>query len=393
MSGRTSVVVVSPYGAEYGPPRTLEHVARAVALAGYRPVCAVVPGATLTDGLRAVAADVRIVPRLATVPRTLNPRRLARFARDHLAAAAEIARIAREEDAALVYSISEATFAGGLAARRLALPCVTHVIGMSIKAPRWLARAYVPLLDGLTTRFVACSSAAADLLVEHGVADESIDVVHNSIPIAVVAASAGLPSPLPPGGGPRVGMVAAYDARKGHELFVETAARVLERHPDARFYIVGGVLSTQAESAAFEEKVRRLIAARGLADRVEQVGYVAAPQVYAWLRALDVVVVPSKTEAFAHVVLEAMACARPVVATGIEGNLDAFVHGQSGLYADPEPQALAEEISALLGDPAWAAELGEAARSRASLCFDENVSLPAVADTIAGLIERSSRAA
>ena len=393
MSRPASVVVVSPYGAEYGPPRTLEHVARAAALAGYRPVCAVLPGATLTDGLRTAAAEVRVVPRLATVPRTLNPSRLALFLRDHLVAAAEIARIAEEAAAALVYTISEATLAGGLAARRLGLPSVTHVIGMSIKSPAWLARAYVPLLDRLTTRFVACSSAAADMLVKHGVADESIDIVHNSIPIAVVDASAGSPSPLPPGGGPRVGMVAAYDARKGHELFVATAAQVVDRHPDARFYIVGGVLRTQAESAVFEDKVRRLIAARGLTGRVEQVGYVAASEVYAWLRALDVVVVPSRTEAFAHVVLEAMACGRPVVATGIEGNLDAFVHGHSGLYADAEPDALAEQVSALLEDPAWAAELGAAARSRASLFFDESISLPAVADTIAGLIERADLAA
>ena len=105
------------------------------------------------------------------MPRTLNPVRLGNFLSDHLEASHRIAEIASERQARLVYSISEATFCGALAARRLSVPSLVHVIGMSIQSPRWAARIYIPLLSRLTDEFVACSSAVADMLADHGVPD------------------------------------------------------------------------------------------------------------------------------------------------------------------------------------------------------------------------------
>lgn len=385
MSDSRAVLLVSPYGGEYGPPRTLEHAARAVVLAGYEPVCVVRPGAQLTQALTDAGVRTHVVAKLGTVPRTMRPWRLGRFLADHLRAAAEVARIARVERAVMIYSISEATFAGGIAARRAKLPSLVHVIGMSIRSPAWIGRPYVSLLDRLTSHFVACSSAAAEMLVDFGVHGERIDVTHNSIPIAAVDATDGVADLGR--AGPSVGMIAAYDARKGHEMFVETAARLAARFPEVCFYMVGGVIRSHPESAAFESAVRGRIAQLGLEDRVIQVGFVSSPEVYRWIRAMDVVVVPSRTEAFAHVVLEAMACGKPIVATGIEGNLDAFVHGESGLYADHSPESLAEAIGRLLDDPARAEEIGGAARVRAEMFFDEEVSLPALADTIRRVIE------
>src|SRR5581483_10661536 len=194
---------------------------------------------------------------LATVPRTLNPLRLTSFLGAHLSAARTIAELAAERRARLIYSISEATFCGGLAARRLGIPSLVHVIGMSIQSPRWAARTYIPLLGRLTDEFVACSSAVADMLAEHGVPDSRISVVHNGIPTGEVEASASLASPLD-GPGCRVGMIAAYDVRKGHELFVRAAALVSRARPDARFYLIGGRLEGQHESAAFEARIVRL---------------------------------------------------------------------------------------------------------------------------------------
>jgi glycosyltransferase involved in cell wall biosynthesis len=379
-----SVLVVSPYGSEYGPRRTLEHVARAVALAGFRPVCVVRSLDAVSPELAALDPEIRIVAALGTVPRTLDPRHIARFVREHRAAAAAIAQIARAGDAAAVYTISEAVLAGGLAARRAGLPSATHVIGMSISSPRLLARAYVPLLKRVSSRFVACSTAAASMLADSGVDRDAIDVVHNSISLAEVDASAQLPSPLR-SNGPSIGMVAAYDPRKGHDLFVEAAALVAKSRPDVRFYLIGGVLDSHAESARFELAVRRSITARGLSGRVEQVGFIAPPELYAWLRALDVVVAPSRTEGFAHALLEAMACSRPIVATAVEGNLDALVHEQSGLLVEPAPGAVAAGVGSLLADPARSAALGNAARVRVAAKFDEHVSIPLLAETIAAL--------
>jgi type III pantothenate kinase len=176
-------------------------------------------------------------------------------------------------------------------------------------------------------------------------------------------------------------MIAAYDARKGHDLFVSAASLIAAAAPDATFYIVGGVLEDQPESAAFERRVIEQIDRLGLSEHVRRVGYVAPPELYTWIRSMDVIVVPSRTEAFAQVLVEAMKCARPVVATGIEGNLDAFIDGHSGLYAAGDPQSIATKVTELLGDPDRAAAMGLAAERRAGL-FDLEWMLPALADAV-----------
>jgi glycosyltransferase involved in cell wall biosynthesis len=386
---RTPIVVVSPYRIEYGPPQTLTHVARALHDAGFAPVCLVPDQARRVGDLEEVA-EVRTLSELTTVPRTWNAARLRSFLAHHLSAARSIETVAREIDARGIYSISEAVFAGSLAARRTGVPGLVHVIGMSIRSPRLGGFAYVRMLDHLTNHFVACSSAVAEMLSDYGVADDKISVVHNGVPLERVRAGARLPDPLDGAAHPRVGMIAAYDSRKGHELFVAASRRVAEARPDAQFYLIGGVLDGQPDSAHFEQRIRRQISSLGLHDRFHRPGFVSPPELYAWIRALDIVVVPSKTEAFAHVLVEAMACERPVVATGIEGNLDAFVDGHSGRYAAPTPESIADRILELLADPARAAAIGAAAGSRAEL-FDLGVTLPALGDAVRRIVPSGER--
>ena len=64
----------------------------------------------------------------------------------------------------MVYSALEAIFCGALAARRLGVPSVVHVLGMSIGSPRRLARIYIPFLNRWTDRFIAISTAVAGML-------------------------------------------------------------------------------------------------------------------------------------------------------------------------------------------------------------------------------------
>ncbi|HUG56474.1 MAG TPA: glycosyltransferase family 4 protein [Candidatus Limnocylindrales bacterium] len=387
---RGTVVVVSPYRLEYGPPQTLGHVALALAEAGYRPVCVVPPGARITADVQRAGADVHELPGLRTFPRTLNAGRLTAFLREHLQAAGTIRALAERERAQAIYSISEATFAGALAARTLGVPSIVHVIGMSIQQPRLGAHVYVRMLARLTTHFIACSSAVAEMLARYGVRDEAVTVVHNGIAVDAIDATVEAEA-IAAGDGAAVGMVAAYDPRKGHDLFVETAALVAARHPATRFFLIGGVLQGQPESEAYACRIGELIRAHGLESRFFRSGYVPSPDVYRWIRAMDIVVVPSRTEAFAHALPEAMLCGAAVVATAIEGNLDAFVHDHSGLYAEPDARSLADAVCSLIADPARAAALGEAARRRARL-FDVAVTIPALAETVASVLEAPASA-
>ena len=106
---------------------------------------------------------------------------------------------------------------------------------------------------------------------------------------------------------------------------------------------------------------------------------------------MDVVVVPSRTEAGgpSFALLEAMFCSRAIVATALEGNLDAFVDGVSGRYSAPAAAAVGAVVGELLDDPAQRQRLGEAARERAHELFDLDVVLPALAEAVEGLLPRT----
>jgi D-inositol-3-phosphate glycosyltransferase len=116
------------------------------------------------------------------------------------------------------------------------------------------------------------------------------------------------------------------------------------------------------ELARLHELVRTL----GLDGRVHFVGAVAHDALPAYYRAADVCVVPSRSESFGLVALEAGSCGTPVVAAAVGGLQSIVVDGITGHLVDSRaPHDYAAAIAKVLGDPAHAAEMGAAAASAA----------------------------
>ena len=85
-----------------------------------------------------------------------------------------------------------------------------------------------------------------------------------------------------------------------------------------------------------------------------------------WYRAVDLVLVPSRSESFGFAAAEAQACGAPVVASAVGGLTHVVVAGRTGLLiAEDDPLTWAEGIEALLCDPAARARMGAAAAQRA----------------------------
>ena len=100
-----------------------------------------------------------------------------------------------------------------------------------------------------------------------------------------------------------------------------------------------------------------------MADRVTFHGQVS--NVRELLAGLDVFVCASHEEAFPVSILEAMACARPIVSTNVNGIPEAIEHERSGLLVPPQaPEALADAVGGLLTDEPRRRSLGDAARAR-----------------------------
>ena len=138
-----------------------------------------------------------------------------------------------------------------------------------------------------------------------------------------------------------VGCVARLEAEKGHRTLLEAWPLVLRRVPDAYLIVVGeGSLSGDLEALAAELGISHRVVFTGRRDDI--------PAVTA---ALDVAVLPSYREAQGLVVLEAMALARPIVASNVGGVPEMIEDGVSGLLVPPhDAVALADAISRLLLD-------------------------------------------
>lgn len=149
---------------------------------------------------------------------------------------------------------------------------------------------------------------------------------------------------------------------KGVDVAVEALAR-LERD-DARLWIVGGASGNEGDEEV--RRIRDLIADLALADRVE----FKPPQPHhllsTYYRAADVCLVPSRSESFGLVALEAAACGVPTVASAVGGLSTLVEHGHTGyLVESRDPDEYAAWIDTILGDPVLARRLAVSAAARA----------------------------
>lgn len=154
---------------------------------------------------------------------------------------------------------------------------------------------------------------------------------------------------------PLVGTVARLVPIKRHEDFVAASALVAARVPNVLFLVIGdGERRTELEA---------LVRRQGLGGHVRFLGWrTDLDQVYP---DLDVVVLTSANEGSPVSLIEAMAAARPVVATSVGGVPDLVDHGVHGLLGPAgDPSATAESILALLAHPERARAMGEAGRTR-----------------------------
>jgi glycosyltransferase involved in cell wall biosynthesis len=171
-------------------------------------------------------------------------------------------------------------------------------------------------------------------------------------------------------GTPLVGLLARYDAWKGHSVFLEAAAQVRARRPDVRFVVAGGALNAESlpHVARCRDGVLKRLHALGLGPSVHVLDH--RGDVPSVLAALDVVACPSFHEPFGMIVVEALAAGRAVVASDSGGPAEIIEHGRSGLlFATGSSEELAARILELVEDGRRRREMGEAGRARVREAF------------------------
>ncbi len=164
-----------------------------------------------------------------------------------------------------------------------------------------------------------------------------------------------------------VGIASRISPDKGQLDFIRAAALVSERFPAARFLVVGSPLFTHDRD--YPARLDSEVLSLGLQGRVHFTGFVeSVASVY---RTMDVCVLASRSEPFGLVVVEAMACGVPVVATRSGGPEEIITDGETGLLVDVgRSDLMAEAILRLAEDPGLRERLAAAGRREVASRFN-----------------------
>jgi D-inositol-3-phosphate glycosyltransferase len=164
--------------------------------------------------------------------------------------------------------------------------------------------------------------------------------------------------------GPMLLFVGRIQPLKRADVAVAALAEVSTTHPQAFLVIVGGPSGPSGEDEL--ARLHALVDEHGLHDRVRFVAPQRHELLSSWYRAADVCLIPSRSESFGLVALEAAACGTPVVAAAV-GGLTTLVHdGRTGFLVEtPAPTQYAERVRQLLDDPSLASAMGAASAADA----------------------------
>ncbi len=212
---------------------------------------------------------------------------------------------------------------------------------------------------------LANATAEAEQLVRYYDADpDRIEIVPPGVDHALFSPGnqAGARWALRSGDQPVLLFVGRIQPLKGVDVAVEALARIQRK--DARLWIVGG--ASGKGGGAEVDRIRALIADLGVTDRVQFIPAQPHHLLSTYYRAADICLVPSRSESFGLVALEAAACGVPTVASAVGGLLTLVDHGHSGyLVEGRNPKDYAAWIDTILADPVLARRLSVSAAARA----------------------------
>ena len=237
------------------------------------------------------------------------------------------------------------------AARLARIPSLWHLHSAPGRGQRrWLDA----LLALCTDRAVFVSAAMRDAWT----LPEWMLGAHETIPNGIQRVAPA--SPLPHPGVPLIVSVGTLHPRKGFDVLIRALPELKRRVPRLHLWIVG----KDWGDGAHERELRTLVSELALDDCVQFLGQ--REDVASIMATADVVVIPSISEPFGMVALEAMLQSRPVVASRTGGLTSIICDGQTGLLTrSGDPDGLAHAIARLLGDRQLALAMGSAGLRRA----------------------------
>jgi glycosyltransferase involved in cell wall biosynthesis len=226
-----------------------------------------------------------------------------------------------------------------------------------------------PVVDRFVLRrfdtLIAGSSDIREYLIGHGQRPGRIDVVNNWVDFSsrkVTTNAHATRQKYGIGDGEiMLGCIGRLHHQKGQEFLIRAFRQLLSRRPGLRLVLVGD--GPNADMLRGE--------AQNLGNAVIFTGAVVGDEYNNLLNAFDLYIQPSRFEGLPRTLLDAMYLGKPIVATAVNGNLDALRDGENGLLVPAEdPEAIVVAVESLLADPDRASALARQAQQDVRVSFD-----------------------
>ena len=302
----------------------------------------------LVEALRQVGAKVSVLDYPILRRKYFNPKGIADYIRSYNFYAKQIALYAREHSIDMVHNNTAAVLEGIYLKRKLKLPLIWHVHEIIVK-PKAISDFINMLMGRYADKIVTVSQAVANHIKQSPfIKDSQVEVIYNGVDNAVyypmdassirekfdIAQDALV-----------IGMIGRVNAIKGQNDFIEAVEPLLEKNEQAVAFLAGGVFP--GEEWRLEELDKR-IASSSVVSQIHRIDYYdKTSELY---NMFDIFVLPSiKPDSLPTVVLEAMACSKPVVGYNNGGIAEMVVDDKSGCLVKPNrPQELSNAFSLLL---------------------------------------------
>ena len=325
----------------------------------------------LVDKFKELKAEVIFVD-MSVVKRTYNPIRISSYLLNFLPTVIRLKKLIKDEKIDLVHTNTTVVLGGGIASRLSGIRNVYHAreIVTHPKPIVWLLNRMIELT---AHRIIAMTDAVVKVNFPSAYRrNAKIHTIYDGVDLELF-------DPKINSGTFRkefnikpdnyvIGMVGRMVPWKGHEYFIRAAEIVTEYYNNVKFIIVGDIV--REDQRKYKKELIGLVKRSNLNGSFIFTGSrMDIPQVIA---DFDILVLPSSSpEPSGRVILEAMALAKPVIATNHGGPSELIIENKTGFLIPPRDSgALAEALINLLRNPELAKEMGNSGRKEVERRFD-----------------------
>ena len=318
----------------------------------------------LVEALRQVGAQVSVLDYPILRRKYFNPKGILEYLKSYRRYSQKIAQYVRENGIDLVHNNTTAVLEGIYLKRKVKLPLIWHVHEIIVK-PKAISDFINFLMGRYADKIVTVSNAVANHVKQSRyVKDDQVQVIYNGVDNAVyheMDASAvreqfGIAQEALV-----IGMVGRVNAWKGQDDFLEAVTPILQANPKAVAFLAGSAF--EGEEWRVDE-LEKAISDSPVAGQIKRIDYYSkTTELY---NMFDIFVLPSTNpDPLPTVVLESMACGKPVVGYRHGGVCEMVAEGTNGLLAAPnQPAELSKAIEELANNTEKRAQFGKASVQR-----------------------------